>query len=34
MKYKRRTTGDEKVQKMAAGEDGNYRMERVPPKAD
>ena len=34
MKYKRRSTGEEKVQKMAAGEEGKYRMERVPPKAD
>ncbi len=30
MKYKRRSTGEEKVQKIAAGEEGNYRMERVP----
>jgi len=34
MKYKRRSTGEEKVQKMATGEEGKYRMERVPPKAD
>lgn len=34
MKYKRRSTGEEKVQKIAAGEEVNYRMERVPPKAD
>ena len=34
MKYKRRSTGEEKVQKIAAGEEENYRMERVPPKAD
>ena len=27
MKYKRRSTGEEKVQKIAAGEEGNYRME-------
>ncbi|AUM10797.1 hypothetical protein CFI09_26290 (plasmid) [Escherichia coli] len=31
MKYKRRSTGEEKVQKIAAGEEGNYRIERVPP---
>ncbi|EFE0071640.1 hypothetical protein F2N69_24755 [Escherichia coli] len=30
MKYKRRSTGEEKVQKIAAGEERNYRMERVP----
>lgn len=30
MKYKRRTTGEEKVQKIAAGEEGHYRMEKVP----
>ncbi|EAC1422723.1 hypothetical protein EEQ60_22850 [Escherichia coli] len=30
MKYKKRSTGEEKVQKIAAGEEGNYRMERVP----
>lgn len=30
MKYKRRSTGEEKVQKIAVGEEGNYRMERVP----
>lgn len=34
MKYKRRSTGEEKVQKMATGEEGKYRMERVPPKAN
>lgn len=34
MKYKRRSTGEEKVQKIAAEEEGNYRIERVPPKAD
>lgn len=32
--YKRRSTGEVKVKKIAAGEEGNYRMERVPPKAD
>ena len=30
MKYKRRSTGEEKVQKMATGEEGKYRMERAP----
>ena len=30
MKDKRRSTGEEKGQKIAAGEEGNYRMERVP----
>lgn len=30
MKYKKRSTSEEKVQKMAAGEEGKYRMERVP----
>jgi hypothetical protein len=34
MKYKRRSAGEEKVQKMATGEEGKYRMERVPTKAD
>jgi hypothetical protein len=34
MKYKKRSTSEEKVQKMAAGEEGKYRMERAPPKAD
>lgn len=28
MKYKRRSTGEEKIQKIDAGEEGNYRMER------
>ena len=30
MKYKKRSTSEEKVQKMDAGEEGKYRMERVP----
>lgn len=34
MKYKKGSTGEEKVQKIAAGKEGKYRMERVPPKAD
>ncbi|EDQ1439784.1 hypothetical protein GQK22_004897, partial [Salmonella enterica subsp. enterica serovar Johannesburg] len=29
MKYKRRSTGEEKVQKITAGHEGNYRMESV-----